>query len=271
MKILDPCSSYGVALSELKDECIAKDIKNLAPFFEHNKHATFIRDDLRAPKHFFHPDIIISGIPCRPFSSLNVRTKYEAHSEFDMFQYLMRYVAIEKPYVVVVENVPQFLKYFEQFKDYIPKPYKIVHINVYNYLDFGCNWNRKRAFIILSQTSLDIDMKQYMEPSRTINEILPDTIPQVVPKVPPSKFFHVCHDSGRRFIIYCSQFLKSFGTRSVIYCDNFGILNNEQIKKILDIKLDISILNYNQQMYLLANAIHPKFMKKLIDAIKKRI
>ncbi|MEM5810000.1 MAG: DNA cytosine methyltransferase [Candidatus Aenigmatarchaeota archaeon] len=178
---------------------------------------------------------------------------------------------MEKPQVVIIENVPPFKKFLPYFEKFIPKPYKLVHKNVYNYLDYGCNWNRKRLFIILAQNNLDIDMSRYIEPSRTSYEILPYTIPFIEYKTTQSVLKRYYNDKSFKSCIYCKQFLPSFGSNSYIFHESHGLLHPLQIAQLLELPLDFTHLSLPQMRYALANAIHPKFMSKIINMVERVI
>lgn len=146
-----------------------------------------------------------------------------------------------------------------------------MHKNVYNYLDYGCNWNRKRLFIILAQNNLDIDMSRYIEPSRTSYEILPYTIPFIEYKTTQSVLKRYYNDKSFKSCIYCKQFLPSFGSNSYIFHESHGLLHPLQIAQLLELPLDFTHLSLPQMRYALANAIHPKFMSKIINMVERVI
>tara|TARA_A100001201_G_scaffold143120_1_gene143451 strand:+ start:1708 stop:2562 length:855 start_codon:yes stop_codon:yes gene_type:complete len=97
-------------------------------------------------------DILCAGFPCQPFSQAGFHKGFD-DNRGSMFYQVMRFVKINAPKVVILENVPALLthdkgKSFAKIKDELENEgYQLVH-KVLNCDDYGIPQMRKRLFIV---------------------------------------------------------------------------------------------------------------------------
>lgn len=104
------------------------------------------------PNEIEQYDILCAGFPCQPFSQAGKHKGFE-DSRGTMFSQVMRFVKVNTPKIVILENVQALLnhdngKSFGKIKEELEvEGYQIVH-KVLKCSDYGIPQMRKRLFII---------------------------------------------------------------------------------------------------------------------------
>jgi DNA (cytosine-5)-methyltransferase 1 len=119
----------------------------------------------------FDYDILCAGFPCQPFSQAGKQKGFD-DVRGTMFDQLMRFVRINQPKVVLLENVPSLVshdggKSFTKVIDALAaEDYAVIH-KILKCSDYGIPQMRKRLFIVAVkgypiglQTLFDLDEYQ---------------------------------------------------------------------------------------------------------------
>lgn len=102
-------------------------------------------------------DVIIGGPPCKPWSAVNTSRRGANHPDFILLSRFFEHVAINKPKVFLLENVP-LLRNEPTLKQHIDKlqsqefGYSIM-AKVIKYSNYGATTNRRRFIIFGSKIS----------------------------------------------------------------------------------------------------------------------
>ena len=162
--------SFHYSFSKLGWECImASDICEPArETYKHNHKLEPLGDICEIdPTTLDSYDILTAGFPCQPFSQAGYRKgfKDEKDNRGTMFSQVMKFVKINKPKIVVLENVSALLnhdkgKSFARIKKEIEaEGYKMVY-KILKCSDYGIPQMRKRLFIVAMK---DIEDKKFKE------------------------------------------------------------------------------------------------------------
>ena len=129
-------------------------------------------------------DILCAGFPCQPFSQAGFRKgfKDDKDKRGTMFSQVMKFVKINQPRFVVLENVQGLLKHddgksFERIKKELnAEGYKITH-KVLKCSDYGIPQMRKRLIIVGIKEVEDRKLKEFFnlseyEKKTTLKEYL---------------------------------------------------------------------------------------------------
>jgi DNA (cytosine-5)-methyltransferase 1 len=125
--------------------------------FELNNFGLFKKADLKQQLIVGQFDVIIGGPPCRPWSAVNTSRRGVNHPDFILLSRFFEHVAINRPKVFVLENVP-LLRNEATLKQHIEKlqspefGYSIM-AKVIKYSDYGATTNRRRFIIFGSKIS----------------------------------------------------------------------------------------------------------------------
>lgn len=125
--------------------------------FEMNNFGYFKKADLKNELIEGQFDVIIGGPPCRPWSAVNTSRRGVNHPDFILLSRFFEHVAINRPKVFVLENVP-LLRNEPTLKQHIERlqspefGYSIVS-KVIKYSDYGATTNRRRFIIFGSKIS----------------------------------------------------------------------------------------------------------------------
>lgn len=111
--------------------------------------------------NFSDIDLIAGGFPCQPFSYAGNRKGLEDPVNGTAFGYMIDFVKLIKPKMLLLENVPGLIKH-EQGKTFntiiesiVNAGYKIMGSYVLNANDYLVPQNRKRLFIIALRNDLE--------------------------------------------------------------------------------------------------------------------
>lgn len=126
-------------------------------------------------------DILCAGFPCQPFSQAGKHKGFE-DNRGTMFSQVMRFVKINNPKIVILENVQGLLTHnngnsFIKIKDDLEKENYYVINKILNCNDYGIPQMRKRLFIIgfknieLKEIDNFFDLSEY-EKNITLSEYL---------------------------------------------------------------------------------------------------
>ena len=176
--------SFHYSFQKLGFQCImACDIYKPAKInYKHNYKMDTLGDICDIDPSTVEPyDILCAGFPCQPFSRAG-RHKGFKDSRGNMFLQVMRFININSPKIVVLENVSALLthdkgKTFSKIKTHLHiEKYKIVY-KVLKCSDYGIPQMRKRLFVIgfknveiknvdeffnLSEYEKNTSMKEYL-------------------------------------------------------------------------------------------------------------
>jgi DNA (cytosine-5)-methyltransferase 1 len=150
--------SFHNSFAKLGWECIlASDICEPArKTYKHN-HKLEPKGDICEidPSKLKSYDVLTAGFPCQPFSQAGYRKgfKDEKDSRGTMFSQVMKFVKINKPRIIVLENVAHLLKHdggksFERIKKEIGDEGYSITYKVLKCSDYGIPQMRKRLFIV---------------------------------------------------------------------------------------------------------------------------
>lgn len=110
--------------------------------------------DVKNVKDGLTAEVLVAGPPCQGFSSLGKRDTNDQRNKLSLE--ILRWMAASQPEVVVIENVPQFLKsrYWARIRNESRRRGYESTTWVLNSVDFGAPQNRERAFAIISRIGL---------------------------------------------------------------------------------------------------------------------
>lgn len=122
---------------------IAKEI------FEINNIGNFIQKDLLSEHVEGDFSIIIGGPPCRPFSSVNIQRRGEAHPNYPLVARYFDHISRLRPDLFFMENVPPTRNYpvFKEAMEKIRNEGYYVEHEVIHYSDFGASTKRRRLIV----------------------------------------------------------------------------------------------------------------------------
>tara|TARA_R110000744_G_scaffold145607_1_gene258287 strand:- start:25 stop:849 length:825 start_codon:yes stop_codon:yes gene_type:complete len=147
--------SFGFSFSKLGFDCVmACDIDNPARVNYKNNHGIDALGDICDidPTTIEPYEILCAGLPCQPFSQMGHHQGFE-DSRGTMFSQVMRFVNINKPKVVLLENVPALLshddgKSFTKIREELENEGYTVVYKILKASDYGIPQNRRRLFIV---------------------------------------------------------------------------------------------------------------------------
>jgi len=130
----------------------AVEINDAAIQTHHHNLGSFARKgDVRQLDPVRKSDVIIAGPPCQGFSSLGKMDADDFRNDLSLE--VARWAAIIRPKIVVIENVPQFLR-SRQWREMASQMkglgYEITHV-VLNACNFGIAQYRERSFTFASR------------------------------------------------------------------------------------------------------------------------
>jgi DNA (cytosine-5)-methyltransferase 1 len=110
--------------------------------------------DVRDASGAIAADVIVAGPPCQGFSTLGKRDSNDERNQLSLS--VLDWLKKSKPKVVVIENVPQFVKskYWEHIQNEAAELGYETCYWVLNSAHFGAPQNRVRVFCILSKIGL---------------------------------------------------------------------------------------------------------------------
>lgn len=153
--------SFHMSFSKLGFECVmACDInKAVRDTYKENYGVTPLQDIVDIdPKKIPDHDILCAGFPCQPFSQAGKQRGFK-DNRGTMFFHVMKFVKINKPKIVVLENVAGLLnhdsgKTMNVILQTLQKQNYTVIYNVLKCSDYGIPQMRKRLFIICFKNSV---------------------------------------------------------------------------------------------------------------------
>ena len=108
------------------------------------------RADLRRESFYDDYDAVIGGPPCEPWSVLNQARRRHAHPAYDLPLVWLRHVAVIRPRVAVLENVPPLESdpLFQVLVGALTKlGYRVGWTNL-SYADYGAPVIKRRLFLL---------------------------------------------------------------------------------------------------------------------------
>lgn len=174
--------------NKLSENVIKEDIRNLE--IKDNKDNYLIKsksNSINIVKISKDIDVIIGGIPCKPFSPANRSKKCgEKHEAYELYKEFVKFVKSIRPKMFVIENVPRFLNaegYIDNNENSQKK--KIIEIMkaeldqyyiTYSKLDFskyGLPQKRERV-IIIGSLNKEVILNLEEQDSITVKEAIYD-------------------------------------------------------------------------------------------------
>ena len=115
-------------------------------------------------------DILTAGFPCQPFSQAGHRKGFndEKDNRGTMFSQVMKFVKINKPRFVILENVAHLLKHddgksFQRIKKELENENYKVTYKILKCSDYGIPQMRKRLFIVGIKDIDDNKLEQFFK------------------------------------------------------------------------------------------------------------
>ncbi|MDO6354851.1 DNA cytosine methyltransferase [Caloramator sp. CAR-1] len=95
-------------------------------------------------------DVLIAGLPCRPYSRANKKIREEQHHEGNLYKKLVEFINGLKPKIFLIENVPEFVSNGKsKAYNYLINILNnfIINYNIIDLADYGLPQHRKRVII----------------------------------------------------------------------------------------------------------------------------
>tara|TARA_B000000475_G_scaffold259472_1_gene242449 strand:+ start:17698 stop:18588 length:891 start_codon:yes stop_codon:yes gene_type:complete len=176
--------SFHYSFQKLGFKCImASDIYIPAKENYKKNYNIDVLDDICSiePSNIEPYDILCAGFPCQPFSQAGYKKGFE-DNRGTMFSQVMRFIKINVPKIVILENVQALLNhdngksFIKIKKDLEKEGYNIVY-KVLKCSDYGIPQMRKRLFIIGFKNIEVIDLNNFLnlkeyEKKTTLKEYL---------------------------------------------------------------------------------------------------
>jgi len=129
-------------------------------------------------------DILTAGVPCQPFSKCGFKKGFR-EGRGTMFSQVMRFVKINKPKIIVLENVDHLLKhenrhsFYQIIRDMEIEGYKVTY-KVLKCSDYGIPQSRKRLFMVGMKDVKKEEMNTFFqlqeyEKKTTLSEFMGET------------------------------------------------------------------------------------------------
>ncbi len=116
-----------------------------------------ITSDIRIVTPTGRADVLIAGPPCQGFSSLGKRDESDVRNNLSL--QVLKWMDVLRPKVIVIENVPQFLKSPQACKiaSCLESRNYLVTTIVLDSYDYGVPQHRTRGFLLASKVGeLDV-------------------------------------------------------------------------------------------------------------------
>ncbi len=153
IRVLDLfCGAGGFSIGFKKNNFSVTGVDNnpwSEKIFEQNHIGSFIPQDLFTDNVEGNFDIIMGGPPCRPFSSVNVKKRGEAHPDYLLVKRYFDHIHSLQPDLFFMENVPPVQGYpvFTESVKKIEDDGYYVKPEVIHYSDFGAATKRRRLIL----------------------------------------------------------------------------------------------------------------------------
>ncbi|MEM4091240.1 MAG: DNA cytosine methyltransferase [Thermoplasmatales archaeon] len=113
-------------------------------------HSKFIQADLSKEIFEDEYDYVVGGPPCRPWSSVNLTNRGDAHRDYGLVKKFADNVLMIRPEGFVLENVPPLQNdptFNSQVRRFRSHGYTVKSY-IFRYSDFGAATSRRRLFVI---------------------------------------------------------------------------------------------------------------------------
>ena len=140
--------------------------RNARKMYAHNYNMEPLSDIKSIDASQIEPyDLLCAGFPCQAFSSMGKKLGFADPASGDLFMEIMRFVAANRPPMVLLENVYALLTHdrgvtFETIKSLLRGEGYVVHHCVAMLSDFGIPQMRKRVFVIAVRESMGVSTAQ---------------------------------------------------------------------------------------------------------------
>jgi DNA (cytosine-5)-methyltransferase 1 len=129
-----------------------------------------------------HPEILIGGPPCRPWSAMNLQRRGEAHPDYHLVRAFQLAVLYYGPRVFVLENVP-ILGGDETFRALLDSQFLRLNYDVkadtVRYSEWGAATRRRRLFAIGVQKWTGVEaadvfaqLERLKQPEQTLMDVM---------------------------------------------------------------------------------------------------
>ncbi len=94
-------------------------------------------------------DVIAGGPPCKPWSTVNLKSRKKLHRDYDLVQKFFSIVTDKMPLVFIMENVPAIRNdpVIEESINKVVKSGYTVRTGIIRYSDYGASTARQRFFV----------------------------------------------------------------------------------------------------------------------------
>lgn len=154
MKVLDLfCGAGGFSLGfrDAGFSVVGADInQHSAKIYSTNNIGEFIEIDLSRDSVDGMFEVVIGGLPCRPWSSINLQRRGSHHPDYNLIERFFDHIFRLRPRAFLMENVPPLMsdKVFGELKGKAIKKGYSVESQSLKYLDFGVATKRRRLFTV---------------------------------------------------------------------------------------------------------------------------
>lgn len=162
--------SYAFKSAGFKIKLAIEKDQTAAETYAINVGSHVVCSDIRKVKPKGECDVLIAGPPCQGFSTLGKRQENDPRNS--LAKQVVKWVRVAKPSIVVIENVPAFLKsknYTSVSRSLKRMGYQL-DVFVLNAYDFGCPQLRVRSFVIANSSGCSIQTPKGRKRCRTVRQ-----------------------------------------------------------------------------------------------------
>jgi DNA (cytosine-5)-methyltransferase 1 len=126
-------------------------------------------------------DVLIGGPPCRPWSTLNLTRRANAHANYRLMARFMSHVFQNRPKVFLMENVPGAMSHtgelVERLGSQLAKKGYQTQCETVKYSDYGAATSRSRLMLFGTRTG---DPSAFFDDLKTHHKRKPATVRQAI-------------------------------------------------------------------------------------------
>jgi DNA (cytosine-5)-methyltransferase 1 len=127
------------------------------------------------------PDVLIGGPPCRPWSSVNVIRRGDAHRDHMLLDRFFKTIVTASPQTFLMENVPPLAgdpAYVRHLRNLEYRGYSVAS-DVLRYSDFGAATTRRRLFTVGFRDSVVFNARDFFD-RLNVHHAPPSTVREAI-------------------------------------------------------------------------------------------